>query len=382
MASNSLGTFVFPGAEFAAPGSSAPADVASVGTAATLARSDHKHGREAATLPATTVGSGTSFGSATVVGTSVNYAREDHNHGTPTAPVTTFSTTGAGLTALTSATGAVSISNTGVTSIVAGTNVTISGGTGAVTINASSGSGTAATTVQSGTTFGLASVVGTLTSFAREDHQHGTPSLTAAISVINETSYGQVANVGTSANYARQDHTHGSPANPVTSLSGSGSGISVTGSTGAVSITNTGVTSVTATTGIGLTATTGSVQISNTGATSVAGRTGAVTLTAADVGAGTFPGASYAFGGNSVLTGTRGAANATTNASGQIIITHGLLTAGGAGLQPASILVTPTSAAFIRVQGWTTTTFTVEVRTLAGAVSAGAVTGFWWAALA
>lgn len=61
-----------------------------------------------------------------------------------------------------------------------------------------------------------------------------------AITVVTETGWAQASAVGTSTNYARQDHTHGTPATP---------------------------------------------------ATSVAGRTGAVTLTAADIGGGTFPGA-------------------------------------------------------------------------------------------
>jgi hypothetical protein len=63
--------------------------------------------------------------------------------------------------------------------------------------------------------------------------------VTLATSVTSETTYGIAAAVGTSTNVARQDHTHGTPATP---------------------------------------------------ATSVAGRTGAVTLTAADIGGGTFSG--------------------------------------------------------------------------------------------
>lgn len=83
--------------------------------------------------------------------------------------------------------------------------------------------------------------------------------------VAASTSFAQAAAVGVATNYARGDHVHGTPAAPVTSAV-AGTAISVSGATGAVTITNTG-------------------------ATSVAGRTGAVTLTAADVAAGTFPGA-------------------------------------------------------------------------------------------
>ena len=56
-----------------------------------------------------------------------------------------------------------------------------------------------------------------------------------------------------------------------------GTGISVSGATGAVTITNTGVTSVAAGTGISVSASTGGVTITNAGVTSVNGNTGAVT---------------------------------------------------------------------------------------------------------
>lgn len=77
------------------------------------------------------------------------------------------------------------------------------------------------------------------------------------------------------------------PSAPVTSVSGSGSGISVSPTTGAVVVSNTGVTSASAGTGIGLSGSTGPVTISNTGVTSLtagsgislSGSTGAITIT-------------------------------------------------------------------------------------------------------
>ena len=80
---------------FATPGSSAIGDTAAAGTATTVARSDHVHGREAAGTPgASAVGDTASAGSATTV------TRSDHRHsreafGTPVAvdgQVTSLST--------------------------------------------------------------------------------------------------------------------------------------------------------------------------------------------------------------------------------------------------------------------------------------------------
>jgi len=73
---------------------------------------------------------------------------------------------------------------------------------------------------------------------------------------------------------------------PVSSVSGSGAGISVSPTTGAVVVSNTGVTSNVAGTGISVSSATGAVTITNTGVTSIvagtaisiSGATGAVTI--------------------------------------------------------------------------------------------------------
>ena len=80
----------------------------------------------------------------------------------------------------------------------------------------------------------------------------------------------------------------------VNSVTGSGAGISVSPTTGAVIVSNTGVTSAVAGTGIGVSAGTGAVTFSNTGVTSIvagsnisiSGATGAVTITATGFGTG------------------------------------------------------------------------------------------------
>jgi len=65
--------------------------------------------------------------------------------------------------------------------IAAGSGVTLTttttGGTATTTIASSGGGGTPATTVVSETSYGQATVVGVGTSFARNDHSHGSPSL-------------------------------------------------------------------------------------------------------------------------------------------------------------------------------------------------------------
>ena len=88
--------------------------------------------------------------------------------------------------------------------------------------------------------------------------------------------------VGTSLRYARADHTHTGVGSAV-----AGTGIGVSAATGAVTITNTGVTALTTSSGLSTnTSATGAVSITNTGVTSivagtnisVSGATGAVTV--------------------------------------------------------------------------------------------------------
>lgn len=86
---------------------------------------------------------------------------------------------------------------------------TAQGGTGAGSLSAAgivTTSG-AATTVQAGTAYGTGSAVGTDTTYAREDHQHGTPALTSSAPATTE-GIGQPAAVGTAISPARADHVH------------------------------------------------------------------------------------------------------------------------------------------------------------------------------
>ena len=78
-----------------------------------------------------------------------------------------------------------------------------------------------ATTVTGPDAYGASAVVGTGTTYARSDHDHGLPAApavpAAATTVTGPDAYGASAVVGTGTTYARSDHDHGLPANPVTS---------------------------------------------------------------------------------------------------------------------------------------------------------------------
>jgi hypothetical protein len=83
-------------------------------------------------------------------------------------------------------------------------------------------------------------------------------------SVVSETAFGQSAALGSGTTAAYANHTHGTPATPVTSAI-AGAGIGVSGATGAVTITNSGVTNLAlgaTTANLTLTASTGSIQVS------------------------------------------------------------------------------------------------------------------------
>ena len=79
-----------------------------------------------------------------------------------------------------------------------------------------------ATTVVGPDAFGAPAAVGTSTSAARADHDHGlpaNPAPPAATTVVGPDAYGAAAAVGTSTAYARADHDHGLPAAPSPALS-------------------------------------------------------------------------------------------------------------------------------------------------------------------
>jgi hypothetical protein len=75
-----------------------------------------------------------------------------------------------------------------------------------------------ATTVTGPDAYGASAVVGTATTYARADHDHGLPAAPTvpnpATTVTGPDAYGASAVVGTATTYARADHNHGLPAAP------------------------------------------------------------------------------------------------------------------------------------------------------------------------
>jgi hypothetical protein len=122
---------------------------------------------------------------------------------------------------------------------------------------------------------------------------------------------------------------------PVTSVSGSGAGISVTPTTGAVVVSNTGVTSNVAGTGISVSGGTGAVTISNTGVLSFSGGTTGLTPATTTTGAITLAGTLV------VGNGGTGVTSLTTNGVLYGGSTVGATAAGTTG----QVLVGNTSAA-------------------------------------
>jgi hypothetical protein len=216
--------------------------------------------------PSNTVTVGTSFGVSSAVGASVNYSRGDHAHGTPPAP---------SMESLSDWSGTAS----------SGQVATYNGTTwGPVTPGVVP---VASTLVVGPPSYGAASIRGSSTLYARQDHVHGLPAVPSMEQLSDfsgsPNTTGQVPMWSTAAG-------NWSSTVPVTSLTG-GAGISVTSATGAITITNTGtiggVSSLAAGAGITVSSSTGSVTVTNAGVlTDVAGTgisvssaTGNVTIT-------------------------------------------------------------------------------------------------------
>ncbi|MBU6288846.1 MAG: hypothetical protein KGS10_11850 [Chloroflexi bacterium] len=176
---------------FATPGSSAIGDTAAAGTATTVSRSDHVHGREAAGTPgASAVGDTASAGVATTV------ARSDHRHSREAFGTTITASTIGGTAA-------------------AGTSTSVAREDHKHAFPA--GAAPSALTVSS------TQATGTSTSPALADHVHAMPgSGTPGASAVGDT-----ASAGTATTLALSDHRHsreafGTPVNidaSITSLS-------------------------------------------------------------------------------------------------------------------------------------------------------------------
>lgn len=161
--------------------------------------------------------------------------------------------------------GNVTINNTGVTSIIAGTGVTINNSTGAVTISANGG----------GNGGGTVTSVGLIPASISRLQVTNSPIVSAGNMTIDLVTTGVSAGTYTYPTVSVDAYgrvTSISNANSVGTVTSvgitAGAGISVTGgpitSNGSMTVTNTGVTRLSAGTGIVLSGTTGNVTISTT----------------------------------------------------------------------------------------------------------------------
>ena len=221
-----------------------------------------------------------------------------------------------------SATGNVTISNTGVTGAVAGTGISVSSGTGNVTITntgvqsltlsattngglAVSGAGTTgalskAVTLDFSNLTGVSAAIGDLVAIGDVSDSNlpkdatvgsvldlisgdvnvdsnGTSSIAAGAIVDADIASNAAITVTKLAAFTISGHTLGNNLSTLTIGTGLG-GTSYNGS-GAVTITNTGVTQVSPGTGISVSSGTGNITITNTGVQSLAGTSNQITVT-------------------------------------------------------------------------------------------------------
>lgn len=173
----------------------------------------------------------------------------------------------------------------------------------------SAGLGTLTVTAAALTTSGTFNSTGNLSENGNRVYSSGNANLASA----TPAAVASAGAVGAGTDFARGNHVHAG----VATLTGTAGQIGVSASTGAVTLTNLGVTSIVAGTNISISGATGAVTINASGGgavSSVAGRTGAVTLTAADIAAGAFPAGAFSFTGN-VSTTTNFAAQAASSGS-------------------------------------------------------------------
>lgn len=170
------------------------------------------------------------------------------------------------------------------TTLTAGSGITVTNGAGSITIAATAGGGGTVTSVNASTaisglsfTGGPITGSGTLTlsgTLGVQGGGTGTTSLTsgavligAGTSAVTSVSPSTAGNVLTSNGSAWVSQAP-SGGGAVSSVSGSGAGISVSPTTGAVVVSNTGVTSIVAGTNVTISGSTGAVTINATGSAS------------------------------------------------------------------------------------------------------------------
>lgn len=184
---------------------------------------------------------------------------------TNASPYNTFAN-GYGLSVTSnSTTGTVTYTNTGVTNIIAGTNITVDQANGNVTISSTGGGGGSGTVTSIGVTpVSTSRLVTTNTPVVSSGNitidlaTSGAAAGTYTYPTLTVDSYGRITSISS-----------GASAGTVTSVAVSpGTGIQVSGSpittSGTLTITNTGVTRLTAGSGVSLSGSNGNVTISTT----------------------------------------------------------------------------------------------------------------------
>ena len=180
------------------------------------------------------------------------------------SPYNTFAN-GAGISTSNNASnGTITITNTGVTNIIAGTNITVTSGNGNVTISSSGNAGTGVSNINvvgAASNVRITSSGGPIVSsgiITLDLGNSGVTSGTYIAPTIIVDQYGRITNAVSTTSVGTVTSVNITP----------GSGIAVTGgpitTTGSMTVTNIGVTSLTAGSGISLSGSNGAVTIATT----------------------------------------------------------------------------------------------------------------------
>ena len=180
------------------------------------------------------------------------------------SPYNTFAN-GAGISTSNNASnGTITITNTGVTNIIAGTNITVTSGNGNVTISSSGNAGTGVSNINvvgAASNVRITSSGGPIVSsgiITLDLGNSGVTSGTYIAPTIIIDQYGRITNAVSTTSVGTVTSVNITP----------GSGIAVTGgpitTTGSMTVTNIGVTSLTAGSGISLSGSNGAVTIATT----------------------------------------------------------------------------------------------------------------------
>lgn len=238
-------------------------------------------------------------------------------------------TPGTGIS-VTNASGAITVTNTGVTALTASTGISVSSSTGSVTVtntgvtSAVGGTGVSVSASNGAVTFtntGVTSFSAGTTGFSPTSATTGAIVLSGRLNVSN-------GGTGLTATPTNGQLPIGNGSGFTLATLTSGTGISVTNASGAITLTNTGVTALTASTGISVSASTGAITVTNTGVTSALAGTG-ISVSASN-GAVTFTNS----GATSLTASTGISVSAST---GAITVTNTGVTSLSAGTTGLSV---------------------------------------------